>query len=73
MSVGHDSTHGRNRVNAPPAMVNAHSSKDEKIIWSPQLSVALVNLIQKGEMLETILWESKPFTLSHLTSQMALC
>ena len=71
MSVGRDSTHGRNQVNAPPAMVNAHSSKDEKIIWSPQLSVALLNLIQKGEMSETIPWESEPFTIS-LTGQMAL-
>jgi hypothetical protein len=57
MSVGHDSTHGRNPVNAPPAMVNAHSSKNEKIIWSPQLNVALLNLIQKGEMLETVPWK----------------
>jgi hypothetical protein len=32
ISMGRDSTHGRNLVNAPPAMVNAHSSKDEKII-----------------------------------------
>jgi hypothetical protein len=31
-SVGLDSTHGRNRVNIPPAVVKAHSSKDEEII-----------------------------------------
>ena len=43
----------------------------KKIIWSPQLSVALLNLIQKGEMSETIPWESEPFTIS-LTGQMAL-
>ena len=40
----------------------------KKIIWSPQLSVALFNLIQKGEMSETIPWESEPFTIS-LTNQ----
>jgi hypothetical protein len=40
MIVGRDSIHGKNRVNVPPAMVNARSSKDDKIIWLPQLSVA---------------------------------
>jgi hypothetical protein len=64
MIVGHDTTHRRNRVNGPPAMDNALSSKDE-IIWSPQLSVALLNLIQWGERLETIPWKGKPFTVSH--------
>jgi hypothetical protein len=30
------------------AKVKAHSSMDEKIIWSPQLSMALLNLFNRG-------------------------
>ena len=33
----------------PKPRLKAHSSTDEKIIWSPQLSVALFNLINRGE------------------------
>ncbi len=33
----------------PKPRLKAHSSMDEKIIWSPQLSVALFNLINRGE------------------------
>jgi hypothetical protein len=66
MIVGRDNTQGRNLVNAPPAMVNTHSSKDEKIIWSPQLSVALFILIQRGERgWRPYREKGKPFTASH--------
>ena len=33
----------------PKPRLKAHSSTDEKIIWSPQLSAALFNLINRGE------------------------
>ena len=33
----------------PKPRLKAHSSMDEKIFWSPQLSVALFNLINRGE------------------------
>ena len=50
----------------PKPRLKAHSSTDEKIIWSPQLSVALFNLINRGERgWRPYCWKGKPFTASH--------
>ena len=50
----------------PKPRLKAHSSTDEKIIWSPQLSVALFNLINRGERdWRPYYWKGKPFTASH--------
>ena len=50
----------------PKPRLKAHSSMDEKIFWSPQLSVALFNLINRGERgWRPYCWKGKPFTASH--------
>jgi hypothetical protein len=50
----------------PKPRLKAHSSTDEKIIWSPQLSIAFLNLINRGERgWRPYCWKGKPFTASH--------
>jgi hypothetical protein len=49
MSVGRDSTHERNRVNASPAFIQGC---EDHLITS--VKCGLIKLIQRWEMLETI-------------------
>jgi hypothetical protein len=76
MIVGHDSTHERNQVNAPSAVVNAHSSKVEKYHLITSVKCGLIKFNSKcvwGEVRDHTMKRAIPSQPPTLISQMALC